>query len=245
VADSSFLPFPDQPAGDQIAMASRDYLADYAPSFRLRPEDTALLIVDMQYASGCRTAGLGRLLREQGREQDGLYRFDRIEHVVVPNISRLLSTFRDNGMHVVYLTVGSERPDFQDMPMHMRRFAQAVGNTRGRREHDILDELCPLAQESVLNKTTAGAFNSTGLDTLLHTLGARQLVVTGISTNSCVESTARDGADRAYDVVLVDDACGAARRELHDATLVSFRRLFGRVVSTDEVIHELAEPIHE
>jgi nicotinamidase-related amidase len=221
-------------------MASRDYLLEYTPSFQLRAEHTVLTIVDMQYASGCRTTGLGRLLRQQGHEQDGNYRFDRIERVVVPNIRRLLSAFRENGMRVVYLTVGSELPDYQDMPPHMRRFAEAVGNTRGRREHEILDEVRPLPGENVLNKTTAGAFNSTGLDTLLHTLDARQLVIAGISTNSCVESTARDAADRAYDVVLVEDACGAARQELHDATLVSFARLFGRVASTDEVISELA-----
>lgn len=219
--------------------AVRDYLADFLPDFRLEPTRTALLVVDMQYASGSRAHGLGRLLAEQEREESGRYRFDRIEQTVVPNIQRLLGFFRPHGLRVIYLTVGSEQPDYSDLPPHMRGFAMAVNNTRGNREHEILDELRPAPGETVLNKTTAGAFSSTGLDALLRTLGTDELVITGISTNSCVETTARDAADRGYRCVLVDDGCGSAREEFHQATLASFRRLFGRVATTDEVLSEL------
>ena len=217
----------------------RDYLTDFMPDFRLDPPTTALLVIDMQYASGSRTHGLGRLLQEQGREESGRYRFDRIEQTVVPNIRRLLDFFRRHGLAVIYLTVGSELPDYSDLPPHMRGFAIATGNTRGNRAHEILDELRPEPGEPVINKTTAGAFNSTGIDALLRTRGLEHLVITGISTNSCVETTARDAADRGYRCVLVDDGCGAAREEFHQATLASFRRLFGRVATTDEVLREL------
>ena len=217
----------------------RDYLIDFVPDFRLDPPRTALLVIDMQYASGSRTHGLGRLLQEQGREESGRWRFDRIEQIVVPNIQRLLGFFRRHGLRVIYLTVGSELPDYSDLPAPIRGFAMAANNTRGNREHEILDQLRPEPGELVLNKTTAGAFNSTGIDALLTTLGVRDLVITGISTNSCVETTARDAADRGYRCVLVEDGCGAAREELHQATLVSFRRLFGRVAATDEVLAEL------
>ena len=219
--------------------AVRDYLADFLPAFQLEPTRTALLVIDMQYASGSRIHGLGRLLAEQGREESGRYRFDRIEGTVVPNIQRLLGFFRRHGLRVIYLTVGSEQPDYSDLPPHMRAFARAANNTRGNREHEILDELRPESSEPVLNKTTAGAFNSTGIDTLLRTLGTDHLVITGISTNSCVETTARDAADRGYRCVLVDDGCGAAREEFHQATLASFRRLFGQVATTGEVLAEL------
>lgn len=217
----------------------RDYLIDFVPDFRLEPAKTALLVVDMQYASGSRSHGLGRMLQEQGREESGRYRFDRIEGTVVPNIQRLLGFFRRHGLRVVYVTVGSELPDYCDLPLHMRGFAMAANNTRGNPEHEILDELRPEPGEVVLNKTTTGAFNSTGIDTLLKTLGIDNLVIAGISTNSCVETTARDAADRGYRCVLVDDGCGAAREELHRATLVSFRRLFGRVDATEEILREL------
>ena len=60
-------------------------------------------------------------------------RFDRIESVVVPTIQRLLGFFRAHRLRIVHLTVGSELPDFSDLPPHMRPMAEAVGNTRGRR----------------------------------------------------------------------------------------------------------------
>ena len=219
--------------------AVRDYLADFLPDFRLEPAKTALLVIDMQYASGSRAHGLGRLLTEQGRQDSGRYRFDRIEQTVVPNIQRLLGFFRRHRLRVIFLTVGSEQPDYSDLPPHMRGFATALSNRRGNREHEILDELRPCPGETVLNKTTAGAFSSTGIDHLLRTLGAEYLVLTGISTNSCVETTARDAADHGYQCVLVDDGCGAAREAFHQATLASFRRLFGRVATTDEILREL------
>lgn len=221
----------------------RDYLLDFVPNFRLDPGRTALLVIDMQYASGSRSHGLGRLLEEAGRAVDGRQRFDRIEQVVVPGIRRLLTHFRRAGLRIVYLTVGSELPDYADLPPHMRGFARAVGNTRGNREHEILDELASAPGELVLNKTTTGAFTSSPLDAALRTFGVEDLVITGISTNSCVETTARDAADRGYRCVLADDACGAARPELHEATLVSFRRLFGRVASVDDVLAELDEQL--
>jgi nicotinamidase-related amidase len=230
------------PRGDALTVAG-DYLPAFVPQFRLEPARTVLLLIDMQYASASRTHGLGRMLREHGRAADGAYRFDRIEQVVVPNLQRLLRQFRADGLSVVYLTIGSSAPDYRDMGEHVRGFAQAVGNTTGRREHEILDELRPEAGEVVLNKTTVGGFASSSLEAVLRALECRYLVIGGVSTNSCVETTARDAADRGFRCVLVDDACGAARPELHEATLVNFARLFGRVASTAAVLAEVAQPV--
>jgi len=217
----------------------RDYLSGLLPSFRVSPEHTALVVVDLQYASGSRTHGLGRRLEESGRAEEGDYRFTRIETTVVPNVQRLLETARKTGTRVVYLTVGSELPDYSDLPRHMRGLAEWVGNTAGGQEHEILDEVKPRRGELVLNKTTTSGFNSAPLDHALRAFGVRSVVITGISTNSCVETTARDAADLGYETLVVEDACGAARQEYHDATLVSIRRQFGRVATTDEVIAEL------
>lgn len=218
-----------------------DYLAGLSEDFALDSAPTALLVVDMQYATGSREHGLGRVLRETGREDEGRYRFDRIESTVVPNVQRLLAMARGRDLPVIYLTVGSLRTDYLDLPGHMRNLAKWVGNTAGSLEHEILGELKPAPNDLVLNKTTTSGFLSSGLDHALRTLGTRNVIVTGISTNSCVETTARDGADLGYRVLLVDDACGAARQEFHDATVRSFRRLFGRVATTEEVLSELRE----
>ena len=216
-----------------------DYAQQFNPGFGLDPRAVALVVVDMQYASGSRDHGLGRGLKARGQEALGAYRFDRIERTVVPTIQRLLAYFRQHRLKLVYLTVGSELPDYSDLLPHMRAFAESAGNTRGNHEHEILDALAPRAGEAVLNKTTMSAFHSTGFERLVRAWGVEQLVFTGISTNSCVEGTARDAADRGFRCLLVEDGCGAASQTLHDATCTNFARLLGRVASSAQVLAEL------
>src|SRR5215467_6897313 len=216
-----------------------DYALQFNPGFALDPSRVALVAVDMQYASASRLEGLGRALKTTGQEALGEYRFDRIERVVVPTIERLLDFFRQHHLRIVYLTVGSELPDFSDLLPHMQSFAAAVGNTRGRREHEILDELAPRPGDAVLNKTTMSAFHSSGFERLLRSWGIEQLIFTGVSTNSCVEGTARDAADRGYRCLLVEDGCGAASQKLHDAACENFQRLLGRVAPSADVVREL------
>ena len=216
-----------------------DYAHQFNPGFVLDPRTVALVVVDMQYASGSRDHGLGRSLKARGQEALGAYRFDRIERTVVATIQRLLAFFRGRGLRLVYLTVGSELPDYSDLLPHMRAFAESAGNSRGNHEHEILDALAPRPGEAVLNKTTMSAFHSSGFERLVRAWGVEQLVFTGISTNSCVEGTARDAVDRGFRGLLVEDGCGAASQSLHDATCANFCRLLGRVASSAQVVAEL------
>ncbi len=215
-----------------------DYIREYMTERRPAPDRSALVIVDMQYASGSRDGALGRRMRDE-RSNLTDYRFDRIEQLVVPNIRRLAPVFRNRGGEVVYITQGSERPDCADAPPHMRRFYASTANHVGSREHDIIDELKPETTDWIVNKRSIGAFASTGIDHLLRSLGREALYVTGISTNMCVETTAREAADRGYAVTLVEDACATTHADLHEGTVRNFARLFGRVRSTDEVLAEL------
>ena len=73
---------------------SPGYIDAYTRQFRVSPRDTALVIVDLQYASGSRDHGLGRLLRVAGKLPDAEYRFSRIDRLVVPNSKRLAEAFR-------------------------------------------------------------------------------------------------------------------------------------------------------
>jgi nicotinamidase-related amidase len=221
--------------------ATTDYATLFNPGFTLNPFKTALVVVDMQYATGCRTTGLGKMLKDMGKEELGRYRFDRIEQVVMPKIRRLLHFFRSHGLRIIYLTVGSELPDYSDLPAQSKPLARAVSNTRGNRNHEILEEIKPSEGELVLNKTTMSAFMSSSIDTALRAAGIEYLLLTGISTNSCVEATARDAADIGYHCVVVEDACGAASQRFHDASCENFRRLLGRVETVETVIQELEE----
>jgi nicotinamidase-related amidase len=62
------------------------------------------------------------------------------------------------------------------------------------------------------------------------------LFMVGVSTNMCVETTAREAADRGYAVTLVEDACATTHKELHEGTMRNFARFFGKVRATDEVL---------
>ncbi len=220
-------------------MSQPTYIDDFTRQFALRPADTALVIVDLQYASGSRRHGLGKLLAAQGKLADAEYRFARIENLVVPNSRRLAEAFRALGARVVYVTYGAHLPDFSDAPIHLKDWMKAIDNRVGAPEHEIVDEVRPQPGELVLNKTTMGAFGSTGIEAHLRGMGIANIVVTGVSTNNCVGMTAMEACDRQFGVVVVSDATGTCSDEMQEATLKTFRRLWGRVLSTDEVVAEM------
>lgn len=217
-----------------------DYITDLNTSFEIIPSKTALIVVDMQYATGSRKAGLGKKLIEQGK-LDALARerFERIENVVVPNLKKMLSFFRENRLRIIYITYGSEMEDYSDVPPHMVTLFRGTNNRKGQLEHEIIEEVKPLPGEPVLNKTTISAFTSTGIDSLLRSMGIEYLLFAGVSTNMCVGTTARDSADRGYRCLLIEDCCGAAQNEYHRWEIVNFQRLFGKVDSLDNVMAEI------
>lgn len=220
-----------------------DLIAPGKAPFTVEPDSTALVVVDMQYATASRTAGLGKTAKELGQAKaDALeYRFSRIEKVAVPNIQELLDFFRKNKLRIIYLTNGSEMADYSDCLPHRRRGYESTNSTKGNREHEILDEIKPLPQECVINKTTSSAFNSTNIDAILSkAMGIKYLLFTGVSTDLCVENTARDAVDRGYQCIMVEDGCASAEERFHNTTLMHFREYFGRVETTKDVIKELS-----
>ncbi len=219
----------------------RDHIAGFTKAFVLDRERVALVTIDMQYASASRSSGLGVLLERRGTPEYGAERFDGIE-AAVPVIQSLQAAFRRDGLPVIHVTFGAARPDFGDLPLRLRSYAAEINNRVGEREHEILDELRPDAGEVVLRKTTISAFASTGIESLLRTIGRDQVVLTGVSTNSCVDTTGRDASDRGFDCVLATDACAATTAAFHEAAIATFQRLFGRVATASEILKELASP---
>ncbi|GMU68056.1 MAG: cysteine hydrolase [Steroidobacteraceae bacterium] len=223
----------------RVSMMQPTYIDEFTRPVSVAGAGSALVIVDMQNASGHRAYGLGRMLAEQGRSAEAEYRFARIERLLIPNIRRLASAFRAAAAPVIYLTYGCTLPDYADAPRHLKKWLQATRNRAGEPEHEIVAELRPEPGDLVLNKTTIGAFASTGLEAALRGMGVETIVVTGVSTNNCVGMTAMEAADRQFGVVLVDDATGTCSDAMQAATTATFRRLWGRVATTDEVIGEL------
>jgi nicotinamidase-related amidase len=223
-----------------MAGRERDAVAEHTLHFDLDPRTTSLAIIDMQYASACRTTGFGRWLTAAGREQEGEYRFDRIERLVVPNIARLLACFREHDLPRVFIRLGAQLEACNDLIPHLRELETAFGNVLGRREYEFLDEIAPRPNEPIVEKLSASAFTSSNIDSLLRNLGVKSIVFTGVSTSQCVDLTARDAADRGYRSLIVEDAVAEDRPHYHEWTLEQFQRLFGRVATTDELLAELA-----
>jgi ureidoacrylate peracid hydrolase len=94
----------------------------------------------------------------------------------------------------------------------------------------------PRPREIVVTKHRYSAFIETELDTILRARGVETLILTGVATNVCVESTARDGFMKDYYIVVVDDCTGTSSLGAQQATLENIRNYFGRVASSADII---------
>lgn len=206
-----------------------------------RTKATALLIVDMQYSDASIDQGFNLAVdRIAPGSMDHFNR--RNETVVIPAIRRLLDYFRRHDLSVIYLLLGSDYRDLRDVPERLRAWIRDVEQRSGVEDifwsgnpaFAVRREIAPLPGETRIQKTTFGAFNGSNIDRVLRLLGIETLVITGISTNACVETTARDAADRGYACVIVDEATADYDEAARDAALRGFHFNFGRVVATAE-----------
>ena len=145
-------------------------------------------------------------------------------------------------------TARSNYRDLRDVPARLRAWIRDVEHRSGVEDifwsgnpaFAVRRELAPRAGETTIQKTTFGAFNGSNIDQVLRLLGIETLVITGISTNACVETTARDAADRGYACVIVDEATADYDEQARDAALRGFHFNFGRVAATvDDVVAAL------
>ena len=209
---------------------------------------TALLIIDMQEYFVNPQSPFSRMI-ERRTSGLGEYFQERSKAMVEPNLKKLLDFFRSGQHRVIFTTVASESPDGGDWSPAFRRMnemAQAqLGEAAFPAKTDpwarMVEALEPTADEVVINKTTYGAFASTGLDATLHNLGIETLVLGGVVTNRCVETTVRDATDRGYRVLMVDDGTATFSQEMQDATTLSLQGAYGLVRQTDEVLSLLVQ----
>jgi nicotinamidase-related amidase len=223
-------------------------LKDQAP-VTFDPRDCALVIVDVQRYFSRPDYPFTHVLEKLVPGLTAGY-FDRIRSGVLDNIVRLQTAFRARGRPVIFLAAGCCLPDGSDLPEWMREFDQLGVALVGRRvcppvndpSWQIDDAVAPLPGEMVLNKASSGALSSTKLDQTLHNLGVNSLVVCGLTTAVCVTQTARETADRGFRVIVAEDACTEMSQQMHDAALLTFAYVFGRVRRTEEIVTMLAAP---
>jgi ureidoacrylate peracid hydrolase len=213
------------------------------------PQETALIVVDMQnaYAS-------------QGGYLD-LAGFDiSATAPVIANIKRAISAARAAGIRVIFFQNGWDNqyveaggqgsPNWHksNALKTMRKRPELMGKllARGDWDYDLVDELQPQAGDIVLPKPRYSGFFNTQLDSLLRSYGIHHLVFTGIATNVCVESTLRDGFFLEYfGIVLADATHQAGPQFAQQAALYNIETFFGWVSDVDSFCDVLAAPLSQ
>ncbi|HVV94975.1 MAG TPA: isochorismatase family cysteine hydrolase [Hyphomicrobiales bacterium] len=187
---------------------------------RVDPAHTAILVVDMQN-DFCAEGGYIHRTRKA----------DMSAHpALAQRIGALVGSGRDAGTTIVWITANYE-PRFLSGAMILKRDERdglvcCAGGSWGA----ALYEVEPQEGDLLVEKHTFSAFVGTPLDQMLRARGIKTLVMTGVATNTCVESTLRDGFFLGYYVVVAEDCCASSAKHLHDATLDNVRRSFGEVV---------------
>jgi biuret amidohydrolase len=209
--------------------------------FIFDPEHTALLVIDMQ-RDFVYPGGFGEAL---GNDTSLLL-------AAVPPTQEVLEAVRDAGMLVVHTREG-HRPDLADLPPAKKargRLATGIGDpgpmgrilVRGEHGHDIVDELKPQPGEPVVDKPGKGSFYATDLQTILTSRGITSLVVTGVTTEVCVQTTVREANDRGYECLVLSDCVASYFPEFQRVALEMIKAqggIFGWVAPSDELLSAL------
>jgi nicotinamidase-related amidase len=196
----------------------------------LRPENTALMIIDVQIAH-CRTP---MSIHPEGTGRSFVVR-----------LLQMLNRARQNSLQILFTRKGY-RPDLSDLGRNERwrsqRRAEATGTgvlLRGHPDWHILRELAPHTGEPIIDKPGMSAFYATDLEQLLRRSAIRNLVITGLFTDGSVQATLRDANDRGYECLLLEDCCAATEPENHHSTVRMLRLLcglYGSVSRSDQLL---------
>jgi nicotinamidase-related amidase len=207
-------------------------------AFEFSPATCALLIIDMQ-RDFLEPGGFGEMLGND---------VSQLRSAIEPN-RRLLAAWRSRKLPVMHTREG-HRPDLTDLPPAKKirgHGKTTIGDpgpmgrilVRGEAGHDIIPELYPLPSEPVIDKPGKGAFFATDLHAILQNRGIQQLIVTGVTTEVCVNTTVREANDRGYDCLVPSDCVGSYFPEFQAMGLKMIKAqggIFGWVSSSEKLL---------
>lgn len=202
----------------------------------LVPQESALLFVDVQNFSANRQGAEFKDLPDaEFMEKFGWF-FKTLNSRVIPNMQRIQSAARDAGVEVMYTTIESLTRDGRDRSLDYKITGFNV--PKGAWDGKVIDQIAPKADEIVLPKSSSSVFVSTHIDYVLRNLGVKQLVISGLITDQCVESAIRDACDLGYLVTQVTDACLTYNQTRHDNSIATIKG-YCRQITTQALVAEL------
>ncbi len=206
------------------------------------PKSTALVMIDMQ-RDFVEPNGFGEAL---GNDVSLLRR-------AIEPCGRVLHAARAAGLLVIHTREG-HRPDLSNcLPGKLTRGGKrfigeqgAMGRIliQGEIGHDIIPELYPQSGEPIVDKPGKGAFYATDLHLILESRGITSMILCGVTTEVCVQTTAREANDRGYEIVIPEDCCASYFPEFHRSALAMIQAqgaIVGWVSNSDAVISALAK----
>lgn len=198
---------------------------------QVRPEHTALLVIDPQNDFCAKNGALARLMGwDVSRMQAAAQRLDQF-----------IARAREQGLMIIWtqsiVDPARSRPSFRARKFIIDALSRSIDLVKGDSSgSDWFSEMTsPLEGEYVVTKYHYDAFSDTNLDLLLTGKGIRTLLLTGFTTNVCVETSARHAYIKGYYVVVISDCTDAPTQQEYDATLFNIESYFGRVATSDEI----------
>lgn len=199
-----------------------------------------LLCIDLQYLGCAEGFGVFENHRKSGVTEAAIqYFLDRVNETIVPNVNKLQNSFRSKSHEVLHCRIQSLTQDGRDRsPEHKQLELHAPP---GSKLAEFLPDVAPLEDEVVINKTASGVFISTNIEYVLRNLCISELFIAGVLTNECISSAARSASDLGFQVYVLSDACAGITEELHEATLLTMRDRYAKVITTEEGIKLLEQ----
>jgi len=188
------------------------------------PKHAALLVVDVQN-DFCHPEGV---LAKQGRDIT-------LIREMVPRLLSFIDQAKLFNLPIIFIKVSHSRWEDSPVWLSQKRPFEKLVCSEGSWGAEFY-KVVPQEADRIVTKYRFNAFIGTDLDLILRSRGIKTLIMTGVATNVCVESTARDGYQRDYYIVFLDDCTATYSLEEHKATLFNIDRYFGTVATSDQVV---------
>jgi nicotinamidase-related amidase len=196
---------------------------------KLVANETAHLVIDVQ-----KTYLQPKNNKKENKEWEPF--FLRMKETVIPNIKKLLELNRQINIENIFARIACLKNDGSDRSLSQKKpgfnYLLMPKNTD---ESQIVSELKPLKDDVEILKTTDSALTGTNLRLILNNMGIKNVICSGIFTDQCVSSTVRSLADESFNVIVIEDCCAAATKELHNHELEIINMIYCNVIQLSDL----------